>query len=111
PHLLPGDDPLVPLATGACSASSPPGSRAARVIPLPPPGLDVWPGRARLRLGEALAPDLLRGQDRRQVALLLIRRPPGHDRRPRQQEAEDVGGQRRAGPAELLEEDRRLRPG
>src|ERR1700751_541976 len=37
--------------------------------------------------------------------------PPGRYRRPGGQEAEDVGGQRRAGPADLLEEDRRLRQG
>src|SRR5206468_1881487 len=62
----------------------------------------------RVGLAEALAPDLVGGQDRRQEALLLLVGPPDHERGATEQQAEDVGGQGRARPAELLEEDRGL---
>src|SRR6185436_1674896 len=60
-------------------------------------------------LAEALAPDLLAGEDRDEVALLLLRRAPGHDRRAGEQQSEHVRRQRRAGGRQLLVEDRRLR--
>src|SRR5206468_9505029 len=59
-------------------------------------------------LGEALAPDLLGGEDGRQEALLLLVAAPHHQRRAAEQEAEDVGRQRYPGAPELLEVDRRL---
>src|SRR5204863_4520437 len=61
---------------------------------------------ARVRLGEALAPDLLRAQDPRQVALLLLGRAPRDDRRPRHTNPDHAEMRRRLRPRELLEEDR-----
>src|SRR5207248_11766957 len=60
---------------------------------------------ARVRLGEALAPDLLGGQDLRQVRLLLVVAAVRHDRRPGHTEPDDadVGGSLRA--RHLLVED------
>ena len=79
PDLLAGDDPVVAVADGA--------------------GLERGEVRAGLRLGEALTPDLLAGEDRLQEPLLLLVGPPRHERRAGQQEAERVGRQRRAGRA------------
>jgi hypothetical protein len=52
---------------------------------------------ARIRLGEALAPDLLGAQDLRQVALLLGLGAPGHDRRARHPEPDHAEVLRRLG--------------
>src|SRR5437588_740743 len=86
PDLLPVDDVHVPAALGA---------RACRG--------EVGAG-ARLR--EALAPDLLGGEDLRKMRLLLRVRAVGHDRRPGHPEPDhaDVGGRLRA--RHLLVEDR-----
>ena len=91
PDLLAGDDPVVAVADGA--------------------GLDRGQVRPGVGLGEPLAPDLLGGQDRVQITLALLLGPPRHDRRTGEQQPEHVRRQRRAGAAELLEEDRRLRQG
>ena len=47
---------------------------------------------AGARLGEALAPDLLAGEDVREVALLLLVRAVGDDRRPGHAEADHSEG-------------------
>ena len=57
-------------------------------------------------LREALAPDLLRRQDLREVALLLLLRAVGHDRRPGHPEADHAHVARRLRTGELLEHDR-----
>ena len=88
PHLLAVDDPLVAVLDRA--------------------RLERRQVGAGLGLGEALAPDLVGGEDRVEVALLLLVGAPDHDRGTRQQQAEHVRRERRAGAAELLEEDRRL---
>ena len=89
PHLLTGDDPLIAALDRA--------------------RLQRREVRAGLRLREALTPDLIAGDDRREVAVLLLLGAPGHDRRTREQQSEHVRRQRRTGASELLEEDRRLR--
>src|SRR4051812_47710005 len=89
PHLLAGDHPLVAVLDRL---------RLQRG--------EVGPG---VRLGEALAPDLLAGEDRPQVTLLLVPRSPDHQGRTTEEQAEDVGRERHASAAELLEVDRRLR--
>ena len=71
-------------------------------------GLQRCEVRARLGLREPLAPDLLRGEDRLQIALLLLLGAVGDDHRAAHHEPEDVGGSRRLGSSELLAEDRLL---
>ncbi len=70
PHLLAGDDPVLAVLDRA---------RFQR-----------GEVRAGLGLGEALAPDLLGREDRRQVALLLLVAAPHHQRRAAEQQAEHV---------------------
>ena len=72
PDLLPGDPPAVAV-----------GHRA---------GLERREVGARVGLGEALAPDLLAGEDRAEEAVLLLVGAPDHQRRPAEQDAEHVGG-------------------
>src|ERR1700741_2411082 len=60
--------------------------------------------RARLRLGEQLAPDLLAGEDRSQVALLLGVRTELDDRGPGEVLADDVEPLGGARPVEFLVE-------
>ena len=86
PHLLPVDDVDVAAALGARARGGEVG--------------------ARVRLREALAPDLVGGEDRLEVARLLLLRPVRDDRRPGHVEADhaDVGRSLRRG--ELLVEDR-----
>ena len=72
------------------------------------PGLQRRQVRARLGLGEALAPDLLGGEDRRQVALLLLLGPVGDHGRAAHREAEHVGRLRAPRAHDLLVEDRLL---
>ena len=71
PDLLPGDDPFVAVLDRA--------------------GLQRGEVGAGLGLGEALAPDLLGGEDRLQVALLLLVGAVGDDHRAAHRQAEDVG--------------------
>ncbi len=59
-----------------------------------------------LGLGEALAPDLLRGEDVREAARLLGVGAMGDDRRPGHSEPDHAEMLRRFGPRELLVEDR-----
>ena len=61
---------------------------------------------AGIRLGEALAPDLLGGQDLRQVRLLLLLGAVRHDRRPGHAESDHADVRRRARQRRLLEVDR-----
>ena len=63
---------------------------------------EVGPG---LGLGEALAPELLGGQDRRDVAPPLLVGPEPQQRRPEDVQADDVHELRRAGGCELLIDD------
>ena len=63
---------------------------------------------ARLRLGEALAPDLLGGEDRLQVALLLLLGAVRDHDRAAHREAEHVGRRRRLGAGISCDEDRLL---
>ena len=56
-------------------------------------------------LGEALAPDLLGGQDRLQVALLLLLAAVRDHHRAAHDQAEHVGGAGRLGARQLLAED------
>jgi hypothetical protein len=72
------------------------------------PGLERGEVRAGVRLGEALAPDLVGGEDRREVALLLLIVAVGDNGRPAHGQAEDVGHLRRTGTSDLLIEDRLL---
>ena len=91
PHLLPVDDPLVAVADG--------------------PGREPGEVGAGARLGEQLAPDLLAGEERPQVALLAARRCRGDDRRRDHAEADEVEREvrRRAGGIEALDHDPLLR--
>ncbi len=57
-------------------------------------------------LREALAPDLLRREDRREVARLLLLGAVRDDRRPGHADADDADVRRRLGAGHLLEEDR-----
>ena len=66
---------------------------------------------ARLRLGEPLAPDLLRGEDRLEEALLLLLGAVGDDHRAAHHQAEHVGRRRRLRARHLLAEDRLLDQG
>ena len=91
PHLLPVDDELPVLL-----------SRAR------PDPREVG---ARSRLGEALAPDLVGGEDRLEVARLLLLGAVRHDRRPGHAETDDADVRRRLGAGHLLEEDRLVRVG
>ena len=61
---------------------------------------------AGARLGEALAPDLVRGEKGLQVARLLLVAAVGHDRRPRHPQADHADVRRRLGAGLLLEVDR-----
>ena len=64
-------------------------------------------------LGEALAPDLVADEERRQVARLLRLGPMRDDRRPGHAEPDHADVRRRLGACQLLEEDRleaRARP-
>ena len=88
PDLLPGDAPAVAV-----------GDRAR---------LERGEVGAGVGLGEALAPDLVAGEDRPEEPVLLLARAPDHQRRAAEQDAQHVGRERRPGAAELLEEDRRL---
>ena len=88
PHLLAGHDPLVAVPDRA--------------------GLERGEVGARLGLREALAPDLVGGQDRRQVALLLLVGAVGDDGRAAHGQAEHVGHRGRARARQLLVEDRLL---
>ena len=78
PHLLAVDDPLVAVEDG-------PGLRPGKV-------------GAAAGLGEALAPDLLAGQQRSQVALLLLVAAPRDDRRTGHAEPDAADVVRRADP-------------
>ncbi len=91
PHLLAGDDPLVAVPHRA--------------------RLQRGEVRAGLGLREPLAPDLLRGQDRRQVALALLLGAVRDHGRPAHREPEHVRGLRRARADDLLVEDRLLDQG
>lgn len=62
-----------------------------------------------LGLGEPLAPDLVRADDRGQIALALRGGAVRHDRRASQQQTDHVGRQGRICASKLLEEDRGLR--
>jgi hypothetical protein len=62
--------------------------------------------RARLRLGEQLAPDLLAGEDRSKVPLLLVGGAELDDRGPGEVLADDVEPLGGIGPIEFLVEDR-----
>src|SRR4029453_10675379 len=64
---------------------------------------EVGPGAG---LGKALAPDLLGGEERGQVARLLRLRSVGDDRRPGHPDADDSDVRRRLRARLLLEEDR-----
>ena len=86
------DQTFWPLTTH----SSP--SRTARVFA---PG-KVGPAAG---LGEALAPDLLAGQQRREIALLLLVAAPGDDRRAGHAEPDAADVVRRTDSRGLLEED------
>ena len=66
---------------------------------------------ARLGLGEPLAPDLLAGEDRLQVALLLLLGAVGDHHRPAHRQAEHVGRARRFQARRLADEDRLLDQG
>ena len=91
PDLLPGDDPFVAVLDR----------------------LRLQRGEvgARLRLGEALAPDLLGGEDRLQVALLLLVGAVGDHDRAAHRQAEHVGRARRFLAGRLADEDRLLDQG
>ena len=88
PDLLPGDDPFVAVLDRA--------------------RLQRGEVGAGLGLGEALAPDLLGGEDRLQVALLLLVGAVGDDDRAAHRQAEDVGRARRLQARGLADEDRLL---
>src|SRR5207245_5722153 len=60
----------------------------------------------RARLRESLAPDLLGGEDLRQVPLFLLLAAVGHDRRARHADADHAHVLRSLGAGELLEHDR-----
>src|SRR5205085_9654213 len=66
---------------------------------------------AGVGLGEALAPDLVGAQKRRQVSVLLLLGPVGDHDRPAHPEADDVDRLGRAGLDELLVEDQLLHQG
>jgi len=66
---------------------------------------------ASFRLRETLAPDLLRGQDRGEVARLLLLGAMRHDRRPGHAEADHTDVWRCLCPRHLFEEDRLVRIG
>ena len=61
---------------------------------------------AGVRLGEPLAPDLVRGEDLREVRLLLLLRAVRDDRRAGHPEPDHADVRRRVGPGRLLVEDR-----
>ena len=65
--------------------------------------------RACAGLGEALAPDLLGREERREVAPLLLLGAVRDDRRAGHADADDADVRRRLGARELLEEDRLVR--
>ena len=85
PDLLPGDHPLVAVLDRL--------------------GLQRGEIRARLGLGEPLAPDLVGGQDRLEVALLLLLGAVGDHDRAAHRQPEDVGRARDLGRGRLLGED------
>ncbi len=64
---------------------------------------------SRLGLGEALAPDLVPGEEWRQVARLLLLGPVGDDRRAGHAEPDHAHVRRRLGTRQLLEQDRLVR--
>src|SRR4051794_17522377 len=74
-------------------------------------GLERGEVGSGLRLREALAPDLLTGEDRLEVALLLVLVAVSDDDGPAHHQAEDVRGKRHALARELLVEDRLLNQG
>ena len=86
PHLLPVDDVDVAAALGARARGGEVG--------------------ARVRLREALAPDLVGREDRLEVARLLLLRPVRDDRRPGHVEADHADMGRSLHRGELLVEDR-----
>ena len=86
PHLLPVDDVDVAAALGARA-------RGGEI-------------RARVRLREALAPDLVGREDRLEVARLLLLRAVRDDRRPGHVEADHADMGRSLHRGELLVEDR-----
>src|SRR3954466_3324842 len=88
PHLLPGDDPLVPVAHRA--------------------RLQRREVRAGLGLGEPLAPDLVGAEDGLEVALLLLLGAVRDDCRPAHRQAQHVRRARRLRAGELLVVDRLL---
>jgi hypothetical protein len=88
PHLLAVDDVVTVLARGA--------GRQARQV------------GARVRLRVELAPDLLGGQDLRDIAPLLRLRAVGDQGRPDDPDAQAVDRRRRLGARRLLGEDRLL---
>ena len=67
--------------------------------------LDAGEVRAGGRLGEELAPDLLAGQHRPEVALLLVLGAVGDQRRAEHADADHVEEPRHAGAADLLVDD------
>ncbi len=85
PHLLAVDEEMVALVDGAGAQTGEIGAGA--------------------RLGIALAPDLVAGQDFRQIALLLFLGAPMDQRRAQQAHADRAGQDRRAGAEILLVED------
>ena len=85
PHLVPVEDPVVAVADRR-------GLRAGEIA-------------ARSGLGESLAPDLVGGEQRLQVLLLLFLGAVVQNRRRGHAEADDVDQERSAGTAELLAGD------
>ena len=88
--------------------------RGPHLLAREPPGAVVAPARARLepgevgarrRLGEELAPDLVGGQHRPEVALLLLLRAVRDQRRAEHADADDVEDPGHAGAADLLVDD------
>ena len=71
-------------------------------------GLHAGEVRARGRLGEELAPDLVGGEHRAEVALLLLLGPVRDQRRAEHAHADDVEDPRHAGAADLLVDDHLL---
>ncbi len=88
PDLLTRDAPALAVALGA--------------------GLERGEIRARVRLGEQLAPDLLAGEDAGEEALLVLLAAEVDDRRPGEPLAEQVETVGRAHAVVLLQEDRLL---
>ena len=91
-ELPPGDPGLLPAEHEVVAAVLSAGSQRREV-------------GAGVGLGEALAPDLVGGQDRRDVPAPLLVAAEAQQRRPEHVEADDVRELRRAGGRELLVDD------